>query len=116
MLPFNAEVKYPIIPNHRIDKVVNKTDAGTYGRTVLPADLYVDKLRFRVHADEIETMVQYLEDNLLAPVVLNTPGIYPFGQNFTESNVNIRSYGNLSRELPVHYNIDVTFEFVSGIA
>jgi hypothetical protein len=111
-----VEARYPVVPLHLVDKVINITDSREVGRTVLAADKVHNILRFLVDIDNISALISFIEAHLLVVVDLTTAGMHPFGSSFTRSEVNILRYDNLSLIGERTWSLDVTFEFVTGLS
>ena len=111
-----VEIRYPSVPLHLVDKIVNITDSREVGRNALAADKIHNTLRMLVSNSNIDAVITFIEAHLLVVVELNTPGLHVFGNSYTRSEANIFRYENLSKVSETQWTLDVVFEFTTGLA
>jgi hypothetical protein len=118
-----VEYLYAITPNHLVDKRISQTDSKELKRTLLTADKTRVNLSMRVHRDNLDSLITFLEAHRKADgsvgnpwVDLNTPGMYPFGVNFTRSETRLLEYSGFQKINEIIFETEATFEFVAGIS
>ncbi len=110
------EILYPIIPTPVYSRELHKLDAYAYKAFSKPSgDLLYSTLKIRVHSSYIGEFVRYLRTHRRENIKLSTPGIYPFGNNYTISSVYIVSHTKPILEKTQYWRIDITFLQLSGI-
>ncbi len=111
-----VEFIYPIVPLHDVDRHVNALDSKEFAATTAEANKVRDLLRFRIDNSNLDALMQFLDLHVASLIELATAGVYPFGQNYTTSNVYLTRYSNLVRESDIRWLLDCEFVFVAGIS
>lgn len=110
------ELLYPILPKYDQDVVLSQSDSVAWKRLQLTAPKGFNLLGYRIRRVTLDAMVAFFEDNRNKVVELYTPNLYPFGNQYSRSNVRVVSYNAYTLEQENNFRIDVLYQFVSGIA
>lgn len=113
----NVEILHPITPTLKVDKLVHMTDNGQWRRVIKSTtDERTVTLKLRIDSSVMDTVLTYLDTNYNATFELNTPSVYPFGNNYTASIVRCLGYNPPVRESVKKWRLDVRFKQVAGIS
>lgn len=112
-----VEILYPIQPEPVVNKELHRQDNKRWKRVVKSSvnQLY-GTLKLRVESDYMASLLSFIKSNKGLVMQLDTPGIYPFGNNYTSSDVYCLGHSKYYRESQTRFRIDVSFLQVAGIA
>jgi len=116
--PLNGvEILYPIVPDPAVNKELHRMDDKKWKRVVKSSvNQIYGTLKLRVEVDYMASLLSFIKSNKGLVMQLNTPGLYPFGNNYTESDVYCLGHSKYYRENQTRFRIDVTFLQITGIA
>lgn len=113
----DVEFLYPIIPVPVVNKEIHKTDSKGYKKvTKSEVNQIYSTLKLRIHRNTLSSIVDFIKENRTRIVELSTPGIHPFGNEYTRSMVFIISWTRPIRETQIYWRMDITYLQLQGVS
>lgn len=112
-----VEILYPIVSDPILSREISPTDSKNWRVVQKPSgDINQGPLKLRVNISNMSNLLLFIRQNKGIPVDLNTPSVYPFGNNFTVSSVYILGHSRYYKENEVNYRIDISFLQIIGVS
>ncbi len=112
-----CEILYPITPAPILSREIHPTDSRNWKVFAKPSgDINQGLLKLRVATASMPGLLAFITANKAVAVNLDTPSVYPFGNNFTVSSVYILGYSRYVKENEINFRIDVNFLQIAGVS
>jgi len=112
-----CEILYPITPAPILSREIHAVDSKVWKVFQKPSgDINTGVVKLRVNTANMPGLLLFIRQNKAVAVDLNTPAVYPFGNNYTLSSVYILGHSRYYKENEVNFRIDVNFLQIAGVS
>jgi len=113
----DVEFLYPIVPQPVVNKELHRLDNKLWKRiSKSEVNQVYSTLKMRIHCNTLPFIVTFIKGNRTRLIELNTPSLYPFGDQYSRNITYIVSWTKPIRENQTYWRMEVTYLQIRGVS